>query len=123
VLDLLRGVEHRAVVDPHGVRVLILDHSAVHERAHVLQRLVVEIAGADAFRDGLGELRCDLVHVGEPVGHRHRDLPASRPLGDVDTDTVRAAVGISAQQQPSQQSACLEPPGRQIALRAGISVP
>ena len=89
MLDLLGGVEHRAVVDPHGVRVLVLDDGAVHERAEVLQRLVVQVGAGDPLRDGLGELRGDLVHVGEPVGHRHRDLLAGRALGDAGADRIR----------------------------------
>ena len=89
VLDLLGGVEQRAVVDPHGVRVLVLDDGAVHERAEVLQRLVVQVGAGDPLRDRLGELRGDLVHVGEPVGHRHRDLLAGRALGDAGADLVR----------------------------------
>ena len=88
VLDLLCGVEHRAVVDPHGVRVLVLDDGAVHERAEVLQRLVVQVGAGDPLCDRLGELRCDLVHVGEPVGHRHRDLLAGRALGDTGADRI-----------------------------------
>ena len=36
LLDLLGGVEHRAVVDPDGVGVLVLDDGAVDERAEVL---------------------------------------------------------------------------------------
>ena len=72
MLDLLCGVEHRAVVDPHGVRVLVFDDSAVDKRAEVLQRLVVEVAAGDPLYDGVGELRGDIVHVGEPVGHRDR---------------------------------------------------
>ena len=88
VLDLLCGVEHRAVVDPHGVGVLVLDDGAVHERAEVLQRLVVQVGAGDPLRDGLGELRGDLVHVGEPVGHRHRDLLAGRALGDAGADRI-----------------------------------
>ena len=43
VRDLLGGVEHRAVVDPDGVRVLVLDDGAVHERPEVLERLVVQV--------------------------------------------------------------------------------
>ena len=43
VLDLLGGVEQGAVVDPHRVGVLVLDHGAVHERAEVAQRLVVQV--------------------------------------------------------------------------------
>ena len=44
VLDLLGGVEHGAVVDPHRVCVLVLDHGAVHERAEVALGLVVQVA-------------------------------------------------------------------------------
>jgi hypothetical protein len=88
VLDLLCAVEHRAVVDPHGVGVLVLDDGAVHKRAEVLQRLVVQVSAGDPPCDRLGELRGDLVHVGEPVGHRHRDLPAGRTLGDTGTDRI-----------------------------------
>ena len=78
----------RAVVDPDGVGVLVLDDGAVHERAEVLQRLVVQVGAGDPLRDGLGELRGDLVHVGEPVGHRHRDLLAGRALGDAGADLL-----------------------------------
>ena len=88
MLDLLGGVEHGAVVDPDGVGVLVLDDGAVHERAEVLQRLVVQVGAGDPLRDRLGELRGDLVHVGEPVGHRHRDLLAGRALGDAGADRV-----------------------------------
>ena len=88
MVDLLGGVEQGAVVDPDGVGVLVLDDGAVHERAEVAQRLVVQVAGGDPLRDRLGELRCDLVHVGEPVGHRHRDLLAGRPLGDAGADLL-----------------------------------
>ena len=72
VLDLLGGVEHRAVVDPDGVGVLVFDDGAVHERAEVPQRLVVQVAAGDPLGDRLGELGRDLVHVGEAVGHRDR---------------------------------------------------
>ena len=88
VVDLLGGVEQGAVVDPDGVGVLVLDDGAVHERTEVAQRLVVQVAGGDPLRDRLGELRCDLVHVGELVGHRHRDLVAGRPLGDTSADLL-----------------------------------
>ena len=71
VLELLRGVEHRAVADPHGVRVLVLDDGAVDKRAEVLQRLVAQVGAGDPFCGRLGELRGALVHVGEPVGRRH----------------------------------------------------
>ena len=88
VLDLLGAVEHRAVVDPDGVGVLVLDDGAVHERAEVLERLVVQVVGGDPLRDGLGELGGDLVHVGEAVGHRDRQLLAGRALGDAGADRV-----------------------------------
>ena len=51
VLDVLGGVEQRAVVDPDGVGVLVLDDGAVHERAEVAQRLVVQVAAGDARGD------------------------------------------------------------------------
>ena len=44
MLDLLGGVEQRAVVDPHGVGVLVFDDGAVDERAEVPERLVVQVA-------------------------------------------------------------------------------
>jgi len=88
VLDLLGGVEHRAVVDPHGVGVLVFDDGAVHERPEVLQRLVVQVGAGDPLRDRLGELRGDLVHVREPVGHRRRELLADGPLGHADADLL-----------------------------------
>ena len=44
VLDLLGAVEQRAVVDPHGVGVLVFDDGAVDERAEVPERFVVQIA-------------------------------------------------------------------------------
>ena len=91
VRDLLGGVEHGAVVDPDRVGVLVLDDGAVHERAEVLERLVVQVAAGDPLRDGLGELRGDLVHVGEAVGHRDRDLLAGRALGDAGADLRRGA--------------------------------
>ena len=53
VLDLLGGVEQRAVVDPDGVGVLVFDDGAVHERADVAQRLVVQVAAGDAGGDRL----------------------------------------------------------------------
>ena len=78
----------RAVVDPHGVGVLVLDDGAVHERAEVAQRLVVQVGAGDPLGDRLGELRGELVHVGEPVGHRHRDLLAGRAFGDAGADRL-----------------------------------
>ena len=38
MLDLLGGVEQDAVVDAHGVDVVVLDDGAVHEAAEVAQR-------------------------------------------------------------------------------------
>ena len=49
--DLLDGVEQRAVVDAHGVGVLVLDQRAVHEGAEVAQRAVVQLRAGDARRD------------------------------------------------------------------------
>ena len=82
------GVEQHAVVDPHGVGVLVLDDGAVHERAEVLERLVVELAGGDPSRDRLGQLGGDLVHGGELVGHRDRQLVAGGALGDAGSDLL-----------------------------------
>ena len=88
MVDLLGGVEQGAVVDANGVGVLVFDDGAVHERAEVAQRLVVQVAGGDPLGDRLGELRGELVHVGELVGHRHRDLLAGRALGDTGADLL-----------------------------------
>ena len=85
-LDLFYHVEHRSVVDSDRVRVLVLDDRSVHECAEVLERLVVQVAGGDPLRDRVGQLRCDLVHVGEAVGHRDGDLLAGRALGDAGPD-------------------------------------
>jgi hypothetical protein len=41
----------------------------------------VQVTGGDPLGDGLGELRGELVHVGELVGHGHRDLLAGGRLG------------------------------------------
>ena len=88
-LDLLGGVEERAVVDADGVGVLVLDDRAVHERAEVAQRAVVQVGAGDALGDGLGEVGCDVVHVGEAVCHRDRELLAGGALGDAFADRVR----------------------------------
>ena len=88
LVDLVGGIEQRAVVDPYGVGVLVLDEGTVHERAEVAERLVVQVAGADPFGDRRGELRGDLVHVGEFVCHRHRDLLAGGPIGDAGADLL-----------------------------------
>src|SRR3954447_25190997 len=82
VLDLLGGVEQDAVVDPDRVDVLVLDDGAVDEAAEVAERLVVQLAGAHAGGDGLGELGGDVVHVGQAVRHSYRQLVAGGPLGD-----------------------------------------
>jgi len=88
VVDLFGAVQERAVVDPDGVGVVVLDDSAVHEGAHVLKRLVAQIVGRDPLRDGFGELGCDRVHVGETVGQRDRQLLTGWALGDACADLV-----------------------------------
>ena len=70
VRDLFCRVEYGAVVDPDRVGVLVLHDGAVHECAEVLKRLVVQVGAGDPLRDGVGELRRDVMHVGEAVGHR-----------------------------------------------------
>jgi hypothetical protein len=47
-LNLVGGVQQRAVVDAHRIRALIFDDGAVHERAEVPERLVVQLAAGDA---------------------------------------------------------------------------
>jgi hypothetical protein len=89
VVDLFGAVEQCAV--PDGVGVLVLDDGAVHEGAEVAQRVVVEVAGGDPLGDCCGELWCELVHVGELVGHRHRDLLAGWPFGDAAADRLGQA--------------------------------
>ena len=88
LLDLLVAVEHRPVVDPHRVGVLVLDDRAVDERAQVLDGLVVELGAGDPLRHRLGQLRRDLVHVGELVGHRRRQLVGDWALGHAGADPV-----------------------------------
>ena len=85
-LDLLGGVEHGAVVDADGVGVLVFDDRAVNERAEVPQRTVVQVGAGDPLGDCLGEVGCELVHVGESVGHRDRELLAGGPFGDAFAD-------------------------------------
>ena len=67
---------------------LVLDDGAVHERAQVLERLVVELGAGDPLGHRLGQLRGDLVHVRELVGHRRRQLLADGPLGYPGADPV-----------------------------------
>ena len=88
-LCVLGGVEQGAVVDPHGVGVLVLQERPVHERAHVTQRLVVQVAAGHARGDRSGELRGDLVHVGELVGQRHGEPVVGGALGDAFADRFR----------------------------------
>jgi len=88
VLDVVGGVEQGAVVDPDGVGVVVFDEGAVHEAAEVAQRLVVQVGGGDAPGDRVGELGRDLVHVGEPVGHRDRQLRTGGAFGDAVADRV-----------------------------------
>jgi hypothetical protein len=87
VLDLHCAVEHRAVVDPDGVGVLVLavrwtkapmSFSALSYRSSV----VIRLATASVSRGG------DRVHVGEAVGHRDRQLLAGWALGDAGSDLV-----------------------------------
>ena len=87
-LDLFGGVEEGAVVDADGVGVLVFDDRAVHERAEVAQCAVVQVGAGDALGDGLGEVGGDLVHVGEAVGHRDRELLAGGALGDAFADRL-----------------------------------
>jgi hypothetical protein len=87
VRELGVGLEQGALVDPDGVGGVVLDDRAVHEGAHVAQRGVVQVGRRDALRDRLGELRRELVHVGEPVGEGDRDLLAGGTLG------ARARIG------------------------------
>ena len=84
--DLLDGVEQCAVVDAHGVGVFVLDQSAVHEGAEVAQRAVVQLRAGDAGRDRGGEAGCDLVHVGEAVGERGRQLVPGGAFGHPGAD-------------------------------------
>ena len=89
--DLGVGVQQGAVVDADGVRVLVLDDGAVHEGAEVAQGGVVQVAGRDPLGDGLGELGRDVVHVGEPVGQRDRELALGRAVRRRGRGSARAA--------------------------------
>jgi len=80
------GVEQGAVVDAHGVGGFVLDERAVHERAEVALRGVVQVAAGDPLCDRLGERGCDLVHVGQTVGQRDRELAFAGPFGDARAD-------------------------------------
>ena len=88
VLDLLGGVEHGAVVDADGVGVLVFDDRAVHKGAEVAQGVVVQVGGGDALGDSLGEVGCDVVHVGEAVCDRDRELLAGGAFGDAFADRL-----------------------------------
>ena len=88
VLDVLGAVEQVAVVDAHGVGVLVFDDGAVHERAEVAHRLVVQVGGGDASGDRLGEAGGDVVHVGQAVGHGHRQLACGGAFGDPCADRL-----------------------------------
>jgi hypothetical protein len=52
--------------------VLVFDDRAVHERAQIPQRFVVQVGAGDALGERLGEVGRDLVHVSETVCHRDR---------------------------------------------------
>jgi len=62
--------------------VLVFDDGAVHERAEVAQRPLVQLGCRDPFGDRAGERGGDLVHVGQPAGEGYRDLLAAGSLGD-----------------------------------------
>jgi hypothetical protein len=68
--------------------VLVLDDGPVHEGAEVAERALVQVRAGDARGDGASELGGELVHVGQPVGHRHRQLRVTGPLGDTRADGV-----------------------------------
>ena len=89
VLDLVGGVKDGAVVDPDRVGVFVFDDRAVHERAEVPAGVVVQVGAGDPGGDRLGQPGGDLVHVGQPAGHRDRDLLAGGTLGDALADRVR----------------------------------
>jgi hypothetical protein len=80
-LERLGGVEQGAVVDPDRVDALVLDDGPVHERAEVSQRALVQVGAGDAGGDGGREFGCEFVHVGQAVGHRHRQLRVGRAFG------------------------------------------
>ena len=67
---------------------LVFDDRAVHERAEVPQRAVVQVGAGDALGDRLGEVGCELVHVGEAVCHRDRELLAGGAFGDALADRL-----------------------------------
>jgi hypothetical protein len=54
LFEVLGGVEHYAVVDPYGVSVFVFDEGSVHERAEVVQGLVVWVGAGDPVGDGFG---------------------------------------------------------------------
>ena len=115
VLDLLIAVEQRAVVDSHRVGVLVLDDGAVHERAEVLERLVVELGGGDPRRHCLGQLRRELVHARELVGDRRRQLLAGGALGDPGADLL-------GQRQLPAQVLCLAGADSEVGADGGEAV-
>ena len=85
-LELFGGVEEGAVVDADGVGVLVFDDRAVHERAEVAGGAVVQVGAGDSLGDGLGQRGRDVVHVGEAVGHRDRQLRSGGVFGDAFAD-------------------------------------
>jgi len=89
VRELGVRVQAGAVVDPDRVDGLVFDDGAVHEGAGVAQRGVVQLRAGDALGDGGGELRGDVVHVGEPVCERDRQLALDGPFGDACADRLR----------------------------------
>ena len=67
---------------------LVLDDGAVDERAEVLSALSCRSVLVIRFATASVSCGRDLVHVGEAVGHRDRDLLAGRALGDAGADRV-----------------------------------
>jgi hypothetical protein len=86
--ELRMRVEPGAVVDAHGIRALVLDERAVHEGAEVAQRGVVQVAGRDPLGDGIGERGGDVVHVGQAVGERDRELAFAGALRHARADRL-----------------------------------
>jgi hypothetical protein len=86
--DLLDGVEQRAVVDAHGVGEFVFDQRAVHEGAEVAQRALMQLRAGNARRDRHRQRGRDLVHVGQAVGERYRDLRSGGALGHARADRL-----------------------------------